>query len=361
MEMIGRYRVTGKIGSGSFATVFEGYDDTLQVPVAIKVLSPAWATNEDVRTRFLAEARLLRQFSDDRLLRVFDIGTTVSGQPYFVMELANGGSLENLRRRPVQPGIALRLCAQAARSLTLLHKKHIIHRDVTPGNVLLMNTAEGTRVLLADLGVAKSLLDEHHDEMTGGTPAYMALEQARGSQLDERSDIYSLGCVSYSLLTGHPPFPVKTIQDVLSRNPMIGPVPIAARVGAPAALDTFFDSVLSPDPNRRPQTAERVAEILDELADRMGGNIRIANNSAYVARPAPALAPATPSPPTSPPGPAIPADTPGRVLNAYLGQGKYAPRKSKETHQIWFWVWVIASTLALGGLAWWVTVVFLSG
>lgn len=360
MEMIGRYRVTGKVGAGSFATVYEGYDDTLQVAVAIKVLSEHWSTNADVRHRFLAEARLLRHFSDDRVLRVFDIGSTVTGQPYFVMELANGGSLENLRKRLVQPGIALRLCAEAARALMLLHKNHVIHRDVTPGNVLLTNTPDGTRVLLADLGVAKSLLDDQHDEMTGGTPAYMALEQARGSQLDERSDIYSLGCVAYALLTGHPPFPVKTIQDVLERNHLIGPVPIASRIGAPTALDAFFASVLSTDPNRRPQTAERLAEILDELADMLpGSDIRIVGTKPIPRKATPQpVVPVQPTVVASPP-PAV--DTPSRVLNSYLGAGKYQPRKSEESHPLWFWIWVLLSTIAIGGFVWWLTVVFLTG
>ena len=99
MEMIDRYRITGRIGSGSFATVYQGQDDTLDVPVAVKVLAENWAGNDDVRARFLAEARLLRRLSDERIVRVYDIGTTDRGQPYYVMDVANGGSLEQLRKR----------------------------------------------------------------------------------------------------------------------------------------------------------------------------------------------------------------------------------------------------------------------
>uniref|UniRef100_UPI0026343329 serine/threonine-protein kinase n=1 Tax=uncultured Tessaracoccus sp. TaxID=905023 RepID=UPI0026343329 len=240
MEMIDRYRITGRIGSGSFATVYQGHDDTLDVAVAIKVLAENWSTNDDVRGRFLAEARLLRRLSDERIVRVYDIGTTDRGQPYYVMDIANGGSLDQLRKRRVQPGLALRLCAEATRALEVLHKHQLVHRDITPGNVLLNNTKSGVKVLLADLGVAKSLLDEYRDTMTAGTPAYMALEQAKSTQLDQRSDLYSMGCVTYALLTGHPPFPIKTLEDLLSRNSAIGPVPIAEQIGAPASLDTFF-------------------------------------------------------------------------------------------------------------------------
>ncbi|NHB85694.1 serine/threonine protein kinase [Tessaracoccus sp. HDW20] len=161
--------------------------------------------------------------------------------------------------------------AEAARALEVLHRNQLVHRDVTPGNILLTNTAQGVRVMLADLGVAKSLLDEYRDTMTAGTPAYMALEQANSTQLDQRSDIYSLACVTYALLTGRPPFPVKTLAELLGRNHAIGPAPIAAQLGAPELLDQVLASALSPDPNRRPQTAAQFAEVLDRLADALPG------------------------------------------------------------------------------------------
>lgn len=366
MEMIGRYRITGRIGSGSFATVYQGRDDTLDVPVAVKVLAENWAANDDVRARFLAEARLLRRLSDERIVRVYDIGTTDRGQPYYVMDVADAGSLDQLRKQRVQPGLALRLCAEAARALEVLHRNQLVHRDITPGNILLNNTKQGVRVLLADLGVAKSLLDEYRDTMTAGTPAYMALEQARSTQLDQRSDLYSLGCVAYALLSGHPPFPVKTLQDLLSRNPHIGPAPIAAQIGAPESLDMFFASVLSPDPNRRPQTAAQLTQALDHFAAQLPGG------ELYTPRPRVSSVQAIQSVPSAPVAPAgvvgsTPAslsprsETPASVLDGYLGRGKYQPAKSKETHAVWFWVWVGASALALGGLIWWLTVFFLRG
>lgn len=366
MEMIGRYRITGRIGSGSFATVYQGQDDTLDVTVAVKVLAENWSANDDVRARFLAEARLLRRLADERIVRVYDIGTTSRGQPYYVMDLANGGSFDNLRKRPVAPGLALRLCAEATRALDVLHRNQLVHRDITPGNILLSNTRSGVRVLMADLGVAKSLLDEYRDTMTAGTPAYMALEQAKSTQLDQRSDLYSMGCVAYALLTGHAPFPIKTLQDLLNRNHKIGPAPIAERIGAPDTLDTFFASVLSPDPNRRPQTAEQLARAFDSFAAQLpGGDL-------YAPRPrATALPTQTGTVPTAPVAPVSfvggsptslnpRSETPGSVLTGYLGKGKYQPKKSKETHAVWFWVWVGASALALGGLTLWLTVFLLS-
>ena len=371
MEMIGRYRITGRIGSGSFATVYRGQDDTLDVPVAVKVLADNWSTNDDVRARFLAEARLLRRLSDERIVRVYDIGTTERGQPYFVMDLANGGSLEQLRKRMVQPGLALRLCAEAARALEVLHRNQLVHRDITPGNILLTNTSSGVRVMLADLGVAKSLLDEVRDTMTAGTPAYMALEQANSTQVDQRSDIYSLACVTYALLTGRPPFPVKTLSELLSRNHAIGPVAIAAQIGAPDLLDQVLASALSPDPNRRPQTAAQLAEVLDRLADALPGG------DSYQPR-------ALPTSPTSVgSGGSIPSapqpagvlisggghrsgsltprsETPMSMLDNYIGAGRYQPKKAKETHTLWFYAWVTVSTALLLGLTVWLTVYVLT-
>lgn len=366
MEMIDRYRITGRIGSGSFATVYQGHDDTLDVAVAIKVLADNWSTNDDVRGRFLAEARLLRRLSDERIVRVYDIGTTDRGQPYYVMDIANGGSLDQLRKRRVQPGLALRLCAEATRALEVLHKHQLVHRDITPGNVLLNNTKSGVKVLLADLGVAKSLLDEYRDTMTAGTPAYMALEQAKSTQLDQRSDLYSMGCVTYALLTGHPPFPIKTLEDLLSRNSAIGPVPIAEQIGAPASLDTFFASVLSPDPNRRPQTAAQLAKALDYFAAQLPGGDLYSPLPRTTGLPSGSVAvpnaPVTPVPFVGAASESVSprSETPVSVLGSYLGQGKYQPKKTKETHSAWFWVWMVSSALALGGLVLWLTVSLLT-
>lgn len=107
---------------------------------------------------------------------------------------------------------------------------------MTPGNILLSNSPHGVRVMLADLGVARSLLDEELDTMTAGTPAYMAPEQARSTRLDPRSDVYSMACVTYALLTGHPPFPAHNLTQLVERDPAIGPAPVAHLVEAPPLL-----------------------------------------------------------------------------------------------------------------------------
>jgi eukaryotic-like serine/threonine-protein kinase len=271
MDSIGRYRLVRRLGAGSFATVWLGHDDDLDVPVAVKVLADNWASNNDVRNRFLAEARIMRRIHDRRLVPVHDIGTLDDGRPYFVMDYIDGGSLNDLRSRSIHPVRALRLSAEACRALEVLHAHDIIHRDVTPGNLLLSRTANGdSQVLVADLGVAKSMLDAVGATMTAGTPSYMAPEQAMGiTPLDRRVDIYSLAAVTYAMLTGHPPFLVRSIADILARDPSQPPEPIAERLGAPSTLDGVMISGLAADRNRRPPTALLLAEGLETIAGQM--------------------------------------------------------------------------------------------
>ena len=271
MESIGRYRLVRRIGAGSFATVWLGHDDDLDVPVAVKVLADNWAANSDVRNRFLAEARIMRRIHDQRLVQVYDIGSLADGRPYFVMDYIDGGSLNELRQQGIEPVRALRLCAEACRALDVLHANDIIHRDVTPGNLLLSKTANGaTHVLIADLGVAKSMVDAVGATMTAGTPSYMAPEQAMGvTPLDKRVDIYSLTAVTYAMLTGHPPFLVRSIADILARDISRPPDAIAQRLGAPATLDAVMVSGLAADRNRRPPTALLLADALEAIAGEM--------------------------------------------------------------------------------------------
>jgi eukaryotic-like serine/threonine-protein kinase len=106
MDSIGRYRLVRRIGAGSFATVWLGNDDDLDVPVAVKVLADNWASNPDVRNRFLAEARIMRRIHDRRLVQVYDIGTLDDGRPYFVMDYIGGGSMNDLRKQGIDPSYA---------------------------------------------------------------------------------------------------------------------------------------------------------------------------------------------------------------------------------------------------------------
>lgn len=396
MERLGRYRITQRIGAGSFATVHKGHDDELDVPVAIKILNHKWVNHADVEGRFLTEARLLRRIRDEHIVRVYDIGRTAEGAPYFVMDYADGGSFDRLRKQLLPPERALRLCAEAARALDVLHRHNVIHRDVTPGNILLHHSSSGLKVLLADLGVAESLVDKQGQHATAGTPAFMALEQATGQPLDHRSDIYSMAAVTYALLAGHAPFPIRTLQDLLSRNPNIDPPPLSARIGAPVELDGFLASALSPHPDRRPGSAAQFAATLDAIADVMPGSevgVPVTQQLAP-ARPmsstSPGSIPSAPMPaapgtdrPSAPPpaagyeswmdsslgsfrgavraqGVGPRNETPASMLENYLGKGRYEAAEVKERHSVMFYVYVAGTVLVTFLLVMWLTVTYLT-
>ncbi|RCK70712.1 serine/threonine protein kinase [Desertihabitans brevis] len=236
MTQVGRYRLVRRLGVGSFATVWLAAGPGGEV--AVKVLAENWAVDADVRARFLAEARLLQRIADPRLVAVHEIGTLPDGRPWFAMDHCPGGSLDDLRRQRLPADRALRLTAEAARCLHVLHEHGVVHRDVTPGNLLL--DADG-RVRLADLGVAKDLSVGTGSTMTAGTPAYMAWEQATGGALDRRCDVYSLACVGYALLTGRPPFPVRTLADLVARGPDARPPAVAEAVACRPGWTTCWE------------------------------------------------------------------------------------------------------------------------
>lgn len=266
--LVGRYHLIRRIGNGSFATVWLGHDDDLDVDVAVKVLARRWAADDDVRQRFVTEARLMRRINDARITHVYDIGQLEDGRPYFVMDFADGGSLNDVRRTHPSPVRALRLCAETCRALAVLHEYDVVHRDVTPGNVLLSRGRGAvTKIIIADLGVANDRAAAIGLPMTAGTPGYMAPEQARGEHVDQRADIYSLAALCYAMLTGRPPFGARTLEDVLNRQADLRPAPIAARLGAPRLLDTLLAAGLSADPKLRPPTAGLLGEALDRIAD----------------------------------------------------------------------------------------------
>jgi serine/threonine protein kinase len=205
-EHIGRYRVTRFLGSGGFASVWLGTDDTLDQPVAIKVLAENWANVPDVHQRFLREATLLRTADSDRVVRMYDIGQLDDGRPYFVMSYADRGTLTDrlTAGTPIPTPHALHLATETARAVAVLHHHGIVHRDIKPSNVLLQTTPHHTeRILIGDLGVAKHIAQATGHTIAAGTPGYMAPEQTHPSaDIDPRADVYGLGALTYHLLTG---------------------------------------------------------------------------------------------------------------------------------------------------------------
>lgn len=268
-EQIGRYRLTRRLGTGAFATVWLGHDDELDAPVAIKVLADNWAADADVRARFVAEARLLRRVRDQRVVRVHDIGALDDDRPYFVMDYADGGTVATLLAddQRLDPAAALRLGADIAGAVQVLHDHGFAHRDIKPGNLLLTNdsgrTDAPTSVVIADLGMAKSLAEASGYTLTVGTPAYMAPEQALGLGFDQRADVYGIAAVTYTLLAGQPPFPGAGLVEIAERSRDGDPPPL----GLGPAVDRVLADALAYDPDRRPASAGELAGVLNRLAD----------------------------------------------------------------------------------------------
>ncbi|MEU8184220.1 serine/threonine-protein kinase [Micromonospora sp. NPDC049044] len=206
---IGPYAVERLLGVGSFATVWLGYDPALDAHVAIKVLAENWSHDLRVRERFRDEARLLRQLEHERLVRVHAVGELPDGRPYAVLAWADGGSLrDRLASGPMPGPTALRLLGEVCAGVTVLHRHGVVHRDLTPGNILFHSTGAGTgteRVLIADLGLAKALATASGLTAPAGTPGYMAPEQDDpGAIVDARADVYGLGRLGIRLLAADP-------------------------------------------------------------------------------------------------------------------------------------------------------------
>jgi hypothetical protein len=207
---IGSYRIERLLGVGSFAMVWLGYDSALDSHVAIKVLAENWSHDLRVRERFLDEARLLRWLDHERLVRVHAVGELADGRPYSVMAWADGGSLrDRLARGPLPAATAVRLLGEVAAGVAVLHRHGIVHRDLTPGNILFRSGTpadagvgpDGEQVLIADLGLAKALAAASGLTARAGTPGYMAPEQDDPlAVVDTRADVFGLGRLGVRLL-----------------------------------------------------------------------------------------------------------------------------------------------------------------
>jgi serine/threonine protein kinase len=231
----GRYVIEREIGSGGTAVVFRARDLRHHRLVAIKVLRPELARSLGP-DRFLREIRIAASLTHPHILPVHDSGEAAE-LLYYVMPYVEG---ESLRSRLIREGAlpmddALRIAREVADALSYAHSRGVVHRDIKPGNILLV----GGHAVVADFGIATATDIGMDDEtltspgLVIGTPAYMSPEQARGEPMvDGRSDLYSLGCVLYEMLTGRPPFTGPSAQAVLARHSHDAPEPLRPQ-GAP--------------------------------------------------------------------------------------------------------------------------------
>ena len=248
---VGRYSLVRRVGAGGFATVWLAYDEQLDAEVAVKILSDNWIDEDDVRRRFVAEGRFLRRVDSPHVVGVHDVGQTEDGRPYLVLTYADGGSLaDRIKAGPLEIANAVEIVLQVGNGLRQLHSRGVLHRDVKPANVLFRSDPPTERAMLGDLGLGKSLEAVSQLTMPGGTPAYVAPEQAMGERLDQRADLYSLGAVAYAAFTGQAPHGVASLGAVM-RIDAPPPLMSSLREEVSAALDAVVRRALEPDRERR--------------------------------------------------------------------------------------------------------------
>lgn len=261
-----RYRLVRQIAVGGMGEVWEGYDDALARPVAVKVLRSEFAGDRGFLERFRTEARNSASLSHPNIAQLFDYGEQ-EGSGFLVMELVVGEPLSDLlEREPVLPTRRLLpILAQTARALHAAHLAGVVHRDVKPGNILL---GRGGRVKITDFGVslARNQVNMTATGMVMGTAQYLSPEQAVGKPATPLSDLYSLGIIAYEALVGHRPFTGPTAVDIAVAH-VNNPVP-----PLPSSVDKQLAALvirlLSKEPTARPASGEELAQLLDKMVPR---------------------------------------------------------------------------------------------
>ncbi|TMM06311.1 MAG: serine/threonine protein kinase [Actinobacteria bacterium] len=269
----GRYELEELVGSGGMSSVYRAHDRLLERAVALKILHEQFTRDDDYVERFRREARAVAQLAHPNIVTVIDRGEQ-DGRQFIVFEYIDGMNLKELMAEegPLSPREAIELALQVARGLSFAHDQGLVHRDVKPQNVLL--DADG-RAKVTDFGIAHAV-DVDGMTITGtimGTSNYIAPEQARGQPVDEQTDVYSLGCVLYELLTGEVPFAGDNFVAVAMRH-VNDPVPSVrdARPDVPPRLDRAIQQAMAKDHGERFESMADFAAELEACHAELDGN-----------------------------------------------------------------------------------------
>ncbi len=325
---VGNYQVLQKIGSGAMGNVFLAHHPVIGKRVALKVIHPELASNEEMIARFFNEARAVTQIGHENIVDVQDFGQTPDGDSFIVMELLEGFSLGDKLKHEGALSIprATHIALQLADGLAAAHARGIIHRDLKPDNIFLIpRGGDPDFVKILDFGLAKLSGPSQamsHQTKTGsllGTPHYMAPEQAENvKKVDNRADVYSLGCILFQMLTGRVPFPGEGFGEVLVRH-VREPPPLPSRLNpaVPPALEKIVLHALAKKPEFRFasmdefRSALRDPERFSQTLDGQGG-IKLTPDGGMEAVGLAGMGP----PPAAPPPPAVRAVPSGpRVSN----------------------------------------------
>ncbi len=271
-----RYRVDERIGAGGMGLVYRATHVLIGRKLAIKLLRQRYAAQPEIAQRFVQEARVSSSVKHPNVVDIIDYGTTPHGSPYYVMEFLAGHSLarEVVDRGPLEPRRALGIAVQIARGLAAAHQAGIIHRDLKPDNVFVVPADAGApeQVKLLDFGIARIAGRTTRLTAAGtivGTPEYMSPEQARGDELDARSDIYALGVVLFEMLTGQVPLSGDSMVGTLTKQVFELPPAIREidpRFAGYPSIEAALGRLLAKNRDERPATALDAASLLQTAA-----------------------------------------------------------------------------------------------
>ena len=258
-----RYQIIEEIGRGGMGVVYKAIDNELGRVVALKVIKPELTSDPGILERFKQELLLASEISHENVIRIHDLGEA-EGVKYISMKFVDGTSLKELLQTAgrLTAEKATGIARQIASALVAAHRQRVIHRDLKPQNVMLDRAG---RAYVMDFGIAKAVGAEDSTVrgLVVGTPEYISPEQAGGNPADHRSDIYSLGCILYEMLTGRKPFEAESAQDMLRKHMSETPAPPSGvSPGLPPALDQIVLKCLEKSPDRR---YSGVADLLADL------------------------------------------------------------------------------------------------
>jgi len=299
-QMLGPYRIINQIGQGGMATVYKAYQASMDRNVAIKVLPSQLANSPEFAQRFQQEARIIAKLEHPHILPVFDYGES-DGVTYFVMRYLDAGTLSERMKSgaPMSLNEIDRLFTQLAEALSYAHSFGIVHRDLKPSNAMI--DSQGN-LFLTDFGIAK-LLESASPRLTQtdaimGTPAYISPEQAQAGQVDQRSDIYSLGIILYEMVTGRVPFVAETPLAVILKHvsdPL--PPPSSLKSDIPEAIERVVLKALAKHPEDRYATVAEFLSAWKRALDDAKTEMRRAP-ATVVAHPVSTPQPVSPPPPS---------------------------------------------------------------
>ncbi len=345
---VGKYEVAEQIGVGGFGVVYKAWDPYIQRWVALKQCS---AAEEETTQRFFREAQLAGALQHPNITLVFDFGIE-DGTPYFVQELLSGIDLDDLLRRgPLTLPAAIAILLQVCAGLEYAHGRGIVHRDIKPGNIRVM---EDGSVKIMDFGIAKSTQSPSRLTQTGvalGTAGYLAPEQLAGKPLDARTDLFSLGVMAYEVVAGTRPFIGPSVSNVIYQILNERPAPLRQRNSAcPERLEKAILKALARDPDDRFPSVREFAHQLREVEAALAGKdarSRAASTTAEVR--AELMRRAAP--------PAIELTSPTQLAVHPLDRLETVVAESAPAavrRRLWPWVLAAVALAAVAGLGtWW--------